>query len=161
MKIHIQLFYEGKSFEGDVTLVQVHPHKPSAVTQVVGSTAPKSSSQRARCAPTLEKDPQPMALIFGKGFHQRGVSFALTNGVLIFQRRRPLQSGENVFFGKLRIVADDLRVRCARSKPPQDVPDGDPQAPYARLSGTQPGSDRNPRKQGVHRIFSIPARIIA
>src|SRR5258707_2157331 len=96
---------------------------------------PRCSSQRARCAPTLEKDPQPTALIFGKGFHQRGVSFALTNGVLIFQRRRPLQSGENVFFGKLRIVADVLRVRCACSKPPQDIPDVNPPATYARLSG--------------------------
>src|SRR5258708_29219591 len=101
---------------------------------------PRCRSQRARCAPTLEKDPQPMALIFGKGFHQRGVSFALTNGLLILQRRSPLQSGKNVFFGKLRIVADDLRVRCARSEPSQDVPYGDPQAAYARLSGTEPGS---------------------
>jgi len=34
-------------------------------------------------------------------------------------------------------------------------PDGDPQAPYARLSGTQPGVTEIRRKQGVHRIFSI------
>src|SRR5258708_1320661 len=42
-------------------------------------------------------------------FKSSAASFALTSSTLILQRG-PLQSGENVFFGKLRIVADDLRV---------------------------------------------------
>jgi len=93
---------------------------------------PRCSSQRARCAPTLEKDPQPMALIFGKVFVKEEFSFALTNGVLIFQRRRHCKAARMSLRFKLRnsplmICECDAPV----PKPPQDVPDGDPQAPYA------------------------------
>jgi len=89
-----------------------------------------------------------------RGSRRTEVSCSLATDGVVFESGGPLERCQNIVLSELRIIAQNLRVGGASSKPFQNIQDGNPEVADAGLAGPKAGSNINSVEQAFHRSNS-------